>query len=80
MKTKPRPIIEWLNELPELIREAAIKEHIKNKFPFQKTAYSMSSAIMRAFKWNKSQLGFDFWAKLYRDALYHEQNNLKLPK
>lgn len=80
MKHTPRPIIEWLNELPELIRTTAIKEHIENKFEFQKTAYSMSSAIMRAFKWNKSQLGFDFWAKLYRDALYHEQNNLKLPR
>lgn len=78
MKPQPRPIIEWLNELPELIRGTAIKEHIENNLPFQKTADSMSSAIMLAFKWNKSQLGFDFWAKLYRDALYHEQNNLKL--
>lgn len=76
MKTKSRPIIEWLNELPELIRELVIADFID----IYVTSDSMSEAIYYTCMWMKTKIGFDFYFALYLDALYHEQNNLKLPR
>lgn len=81
MKPQPRPIIEWLNELPELIRELVIAEYVL--FPFyvkQTNAKSMSDAILSSVEWEDSTLGHEFYDALFEDALYHEQNNLKLPR
>lgn len=76
MKNNPRPIIEWLNELPELIRELVIKD-CKNK---NMIALSMADAINDSCFWLDTNIGEDFYFGLYFDAKYHEQNNIKLPR
>jgi hypothetical protein len=81
MTHNPRPIIEWLNELPELIRELVIAEYVL--FPFnirQTNAKSMSDAIISSAEWEDSTLDYNFYDALFEDALYHEQNNIKLPR
>ena len=70
MTNNPRPIIEWLNELPELIRELVIAEYIL--FPLnirQTNAKSMSDAIISSAVWEDSTLDHDFYDALFEDAL-----------
>lgn len=76
---KQKTIPEWLNELPELIRGEAIREYENSGKRTYPTDNTLSSAIKCAFTWAFTQYG-DFWYSLYCDALYHEQNNLKLPR
>ena len=78
----PRPIIEWLNELPELIRELVIADCKANPFENYRNIKvgCMSNAILCALDWSETKIGALFYDKLYEDALYHEQNNIKLPR
>jgi len=76
MKNNPRPIIEWLNELPELIRELVIADCIMP----DEIASCLSEAILGSCYWHKTKIGFEFYSKLKADALYHEQNNIKIPR
>lgn len=76
---KQKTILKWLNELPELIREVVIADYICNTWCYINESNKLSSAIMD-FSWDQSALGPDFYCALYEDALYHEQNNLKLPR
>ena len=79
MTHNPRPIIEWLNELPELIRELVIADYIANQ-PYSDATYNkMSDAIMN-YSWIKSNVDIEMIFAIYADAAYHEQNNIKLPR
>lgn len=79
MTHNPRPIIEWLNELPELIRELVIADYVINQEYFDGVFETLRDAIM-GFRWSGSSMGESFYECLYEDALYHEQNNIKLPR
>lgn len=76
MTHNPRPIIEWLNELPELIRELVIADY---QHPTAIVSL-MSEAILANVVWSKTKMGRHFYGGLWLDALYHEQNNIKLPR
>ncbi len=79
MTHNPRPIIEWLNELPELIRELVKADFVCNAWCFENDANCLSSAIM-GFSWDLSVMGSAFYVAIHADALYHERNNIKLPR
>jgi hypothetical protein len=74
MKKKPRPVIEWLDELPELIWEIAINDC---EYP-RRIVSSMSDAIYGSCIWELTKMGISFYCAIYEDALYHEQNNIKI--
>jgi len=76
MTHNPRPIIEWLNELPELIRELVISDYDGDEM----IVSSMSDAIYFSCSWTCTEIGPLFYDMLHEDALYHEQNNIKLPR
>lgn len=59
-----KPIKEWLKELPEPIRELAIKRHeegrLENKF-----MDSIYDALNGAFDWERTKEGDNFWYAWY---------------
>ena len=76
MTHNPRPIIEWLNELPELIRGLVIADYDGD----ETLVSSMSNALSLSCFWMLAEIGPLFYECLYSDALYHEQNNIKIPR
>ncbi len=62
-----KTILEWLQELPEEIREKAIdnynspeNESWRNKY--DRPVASKSEAIQNAFGWSTSPQKYDFWS------------------
>lgn len=70
MKTEPKTVREWLEELPDGYREKALKNWENSKEP------DLSRAIYVAFDWEETPEGFDFWAEVHR---YGSCNINKLP-
>jgi len=58
-----KTITEWLDELPDGIKELALT----NQKEFTKTASDVPNALRLAFPWESSPQGRDFWLKVYND-------------
>jgi hypothetical protein len=58
-----KTIREWLNELPEDVRDKAIANTLEDMLNMK--AKSLSSALMNAFNWGKSPEKSEFWVKIY---------------
>lgn len=69
-----KPIIEWLNDLPDGYRELALA-NCEN--PDRMTG-SMSEALGYGFEWQWTTEGFLFWKDVYR--YYHSTPLPPLPK
>ena len=57
-KYKKNTVLWWLEQLPEGIREKAIKNVYEQK------ANSCSIALLKAFTWSKTKEGYEYWDKV----------------
>ena len=69
-----KPFIQWINELPELIRDAVIADYDGT----QMLCGSMANAIFSACLWRDSSMGPEFYEALYFDAIHYRDHNLEI--
>jgi hypothetical protein len=59
-----KTIREWLNELPEDVRDKAIANTSEELLKFEESE-DLRDALLAAFIWMPSNEGFDYWFKIY---------------
>jgi hypothetical protein len=59
-----KTIREWLNELPEDVRDKAIANTEENVLAI-KFYTNLADALNGAFIWEESQQGFDYWNEIH---------------
>lgn len=62
MKQKEKTIKEWLNTLKEPYKSKALRQ--TNSYTSKETTNCISSALYKAFDWNDSQEGWEYWKDL----------------
>src|SRR5690625_241583 len=55
-----KTILDYLNELPDALRELALKEVLVGS----ESAYSIADAIAKAFYWTETKEGHEFWSQV----------------
>jgi hypothetical protein len=62
MKTEEKTVREWLNTLKEPYKSKALKQ--TNSYTSKETTNYISSALYKAFDWNDSEEGWEYWNDL----------------